>query len=660
MEAVAVSLRAIGLIALAVLVGGPVFLLICLRAGETCEHGRLRRLVQGFPIAWLVHLVSSVGALGARAMLVAGEISGGVMEPDAIGQYVSGTHAGQIAAIRILLASLIGVPLLFTRRRTADASKVGLTAILCIAGMVALLPAFAGHVAADDGTRGLAPVQMAHLLALSIWMGALPFWIALVLDVQAAVDRERLARLGRVLRGFSRVATLCVIVIGTSGIVLASVYIGTAGDLLGTRYGLLLCTKAALLFGILAIANQLRTGLLPKLGRSDGVPDLAAATRSVRLESTLAVAVVGLGSTMANTTPAIHEQAVWMFPRRLSWAATWPLPETPIVVSISLVVALVALFGWFAIGRRRTVAVRTLLVVVGVGCVGTALWQLSVPAFPDTYRRSTVPYLTVSIAGGMQKFAEHCVSCHGPGALGNGPRALALVKAPADLSAPHTALHTAGDMFWWLTHGIPESGMPGFAAQLDEQSRWDVINFLRAFSEGYQARTLGPDVVPRGPWLGAPSFYFEDDMGQLAELKDYREQSNVLLVFPPRGADGDDRLRLLSAWSAALRLHRTRVLVVSDEPSTTAGLVSVADDAGEIRQTYGLLSRTTNNRGDGSQPGMQRDHMEFLIDRFGYARARWIPGESAPKWQDLDPLLSQAKALNEEPQVRPVPDDHVH
>ena len=49
---------------------------------------------------------------------------------------------------------------------------------------------------------------------------------------------------------------------------------------------------------------------------------------------------------------------------------------------------------------RRSVAGKpSLLVVVGVGCVGTALWQLSVPAFPDTYRRSTVPYLTVSIAG---------------------------------------------------------------------------------------------------------------------------------------------------------------------------------------------------------------------------------------------------------------------
>lgn len=661
MEAAALALRSLGLLALAVLVGGTVFLLICSKIEAAPERDRLWRLGRWLPAAWAVHLVSSIGALGLRAALVAYETSGGIIEPDAIGHYVRGTHAGQVAAARVLLATLMAVPLYcLGRRRMPAESKGTLAILLCIAGTVAVLPALAGHIAAYDATRALAPIQMVHLLALSVWLGALPFWIAHVRQVASTADRERLVRLERVLRAFSRTATLCVVAIGASGVALAWVYIETAGDLLGTRYGLLLCTKVVLFVVVLAIANRLRTRLLPALSRSEGAPNLPVATQWVSLELGLATTVAVLGSTMADTTPAMHEQAIWLLGRRLSWAATWPLPATPFVVTAGVALALLALAWLATAGRRRSPGFRTLLLIVAAGGLGGAIWQLSVPAYPETYRRSAVPYLTVSIANGMRQFAENCVSCHGPGALGDGPRATSLPKPPADLSEPHTALHTVGDMFWWLTHGIPQSGMPGFPEQLDEQSRWDVINFLRAFSEGYQARTLGTEIVPEGPWLGAPNFYFEDDTGQLKELKDYRERTNVLLVFPATGPDADDRRRALSAWSAALRMDRTQVLFVSPAEQPSADGVAVVDELGEIRQTYDLLSRTTRNRGDARHLGMQRDHMEFLIDRFGYIRARWIPGESDPRWLERDHLLSQVRALNAEPRVRPPPDDHVH
>ena len=49
-------------------------------------------------------------------------------------------------------------------------------------------------------------------------------------------------------------------------------------------------------------------------------------------------------------------------------------------------------------------------------------------------------------------------------------------------------------------------------------------------------------------------------------------------------------------------------------------------------------------------------HMELLIDRFGYVRARWLPGDQ-PDWHDL---IRQVEVLAAEPQVRPPPDDHVH
>ena len=46
--------------------------------------------------------------------------------------------------------------------------------------------------------------------------------------------------------------------------------------------------------------------------------------------------------------------------------------------------------------------------------------------------------------------------------MGDGPGARGLAKPPADLTARHTADHTAGDLYWWLTHGIATGPMPAF------------------------------------------------------------------------------------------------------------------------------------------------------------------------------------------------------
>jgi putative copper resistance protein D len=52
--------------------------------------------------------------------------------------------------------------------------------------------------------------------------------------------------------------------------------------------------------------------------------------------------------------------------------------------------------------------------------------------------------------------------------------------------------------------------------------------------------------------------------------------------------------------------------------------------------------------------------MEFLIDRFGYIRARWIPDEEPGEWSGSDLLQQQVAILNAEPRLLPPPDDHVH
>jgi putative copper resistance protein D len=53
-------------------------------------------------------------------------------------------------------------------------------------------------------------------------------------------------------------------------------------------------------------------------------------------------------------------------------------------------------------------------------------------------------------------------------------------------------------------------------------------------------------------------------------------------------------------------------------------------------------------------------HVEFLIDRQGYIRARWLPGAPGPGWDTLRTLVEQIQLIDKETPAGPAPDEHVH
>ena len=84
------------------------------------------------------------------------------------------------------------------------------------------------------------------------------------------------------------------------------------------------------------------------------------------------------------------------------------------------------------------------------------------------------------------------------------------------------------------------------------------------------------------------------------------------------------------------------------------------EGAGDIVSTYALFRRTRGSaRAPCPNPPVPA-HMEFLIDRSGYFRARWIPGGPQPGWSDIKVLLAEIHALNQETTVTAPPDEHVH
>ena len=324
----------------------------------------------------------------------------------------------------------------------------------------------------------------------------------------------------------------------------------------------------------------------------------------------------------------------------------------------------VALLGLVAALLAVILRTRRWPTVLGAGAAAAvagavvALPPLAVDAYPTTYLRPTVTYTAGSIVDGGEVFRGQCAVCHGEHGYGDGPAASGLRPRPADLTARHTADHTAGDMFWWLTHGIPGSAMPGFADRLSVDQRWDVINLIRILASAEQARRMGPEITPV-PGLVGPDFTYTRGVGEARNLKDYRGQRIVILVLFTLPGSGPRLSQLQAAYGPLVRAG-AEVLGIPVQPGRNiyrdlgdrlVAFPIAVDGAAEAAEAYRRL------RPEPEDPAP--DHLEFLIDRQGYVRARWSPTQGEG-WSDPARLVAQVQRLASEPERAPAPAEHVH
>jgi mono/diheme cytochrome c family protein len=73
-------------------------------------------------------------------------------------------------------------------------------------------------------------------------------------------------------------------------------------------------------------------------------------------------------------------------------------------------------------------------------------------------------------AGGRKLFTRNCVECHGKSGEG--------LKKAADLQLPMVQEQSDGALFWKITNGNPDRGMPSFS-RLPELQRWQIVLHLR-------------------------------------------------------------------------------------------------------------------------------------------------------------------------------------
>ena len=655
-----------------ILIGGCVFLAIAARANTAFDATWLTRLNRALPWLAVTLLLGLLGLLATTTAQATG-VAENVWRPGAWLELLQKTRIGLIWTVRAALALLVFGVALYVRFSPWARWQYMLCAT--VAALTLAAGSLASHSAAGElSVTSVLPYAL-HIVLASVWFGGLPAVLSIVFATTGKRSHEEVDRFDiQTLKRFSAIALPVMVAVVATGIIVADSMVDTSyASLVATSWGWLLNTKLALLAPILVIGACARRIWIPSLDKN---ADIAAAggrglRKWVTVEVLLAVVLVLVATILANAVPAKHDVIEdWPFPFRFSIDATWG--GLGVMIGGGIGVALLVLAGGaVALGRSNRWEAKwriAIPAVLAVGALVAALPPLATQAFPETYRKTPVPFDAISIANGVTLFAANCVPCHGPQAKGNGVLAKTFAIPPVDLlTEPHTAKHTAGDFFHWLTYGIPGTGMPAFADKFSEEDRWDVVNFLHAMSRGYQARLINPYVAPDQPYMAPQNFSYSAHDGTSGTLKDFRRQKVVLLVlfsWPESRA----RLDQLRSAYATLRDSNTVVLAVPVNEPDPQYLAAITADmpfpvatqgASEIAHSYALFRRTLSNpdlAGEGTSP----KHMEFLIDRYGYLRARWIPAVDGSGWTDIGELMRQIEQLNREKEIRPPPDDHVH
>jgi len=243
---------------------------------------------------------------------------------------------------------------------------------------------------------------------------------------------------------------------------------------------------------------------------------------------------------------------------------------------------------------------------------------LFVPAYPTQYFHSPTGFSVASVAEGAALFPQNCGACHGADGRGDGPAAKGLPVPPANLTAAHLWMHADGELFWWLAQGIPapdgRPAMPGFAATLSDEQRWDLIDYIRAHNAG---TSLGAD----GRWgrvVRAPSFEASCIGGETKQLGDFAGQPVRLVVGKASAVSG--------------------IVTVAAEDSTrpSPGLCVAHDE--QLGTAYGVVSGL----------GANEAGAVFLIDSDGLLRRVWKP-DAAPDDKALMAAVTDIRAHRVEP-----------
>lgn len=199
----------------------------------------------------------------------------------------------------VLLAHLLARPNL---SEAFDERAWEFLPILFLGFLVILAEASASHSASENAWWPLGPVADAiHLYGAALWAGGL---LALLRARRWLREPTPAAFSEGLLRAFSRIALLGVVLVVSAGAILAVILVGSLGGLFGSGYGWVVLGKTSLLVPMVALGawNRWRLrGGSPEKPTRERVERL---TKTVRAEALLGVAVLVLAGFLVTLNPA--------------------------------------------------------------------------------------------------------------------------------------------------------------------------------------------------------------------------------------------------------------------------------------------------------------------------------------------------------------------
>lgn len=290
---------------LALLFGLPLFGLYGLRGGER-HHARLlplRPLVGVLAIAGIA--LSAIGFVAmAAAMAGTGLLQ---VESDTLTMVLAQTSVGTAFLLRMAALVVCLFASLFLPRHPV--AVLGTISVAAGVGLSSL--AWSGHGAATEGGAGMVHLgaDILHLLAAGAWVGALAALLLMASRASPKDDTVYVRTLRRALDGFAGLGTAVVGLIVVTGLVNGLFLVGLDNVMRAASglWGQLMLAKIVLFLGMLAMATANRFRLTPGLERAierqDHAQALSTLRRSLALEATAAVMILGLVAWLGTLEP---------------------------------------------------------------------------------------------------------------------------------------------------------------------------------------------------------------------------------------------------------------------------------------------------------------------------------------------------------------------
>lgn len=243
------------------------------------------------PDPWLGRMVSLaaiiwLAAIAAQAILTVSEVLAISLEqsfdPTIVWSLLSQTTLGRVMLIQAALVALVAVLGWVVLDRLTGLIVMG--AVL----VAAFLPGFTGHSGIAEGHEAATISLGLHVVAASCWLGG---FIATAIYLARQGPETDL-----VLRRFSTVALVSVIVLAESGLLNAALRVDGPAALITSQYGAIILGKTALLIVLIGYGWRARRAITA----NGGVPSVL---RYASAEIALLGAVLGLSVALSRTAP---------------------------------------------------------------------------------------------------------------------------------------------------------------------------------------------------------------------------------------------------------------------------------------------------------------------------------------------------------------------